>query len=138
MKEKFIRAVKNIPVEASSVSALMKMLPNCYAKGYLQSRIDTTILSPHDFKGYFLEWANENIWGDCPENSIKVNLKIDIKTLRKTVTLITGESETDESLQKEFFESEPIEIDLIGQEEKDVMQTILPFVGIVLEKRKAK
>lgn len=74
---------------------------------------------------------------------ISINIVVEPSIIRKIVVLHTGENITDEEIQKRFFESEPVEMDITKENyeknnrdysERKTFNIIVPFVGMILAK----
>ena len=55
-------------------------------------------------------------------------LMVDPKDVRRAMAMTTGESLTDEELEKQFFNREPMEIDLTEVSKTDAFQMNAAFV----------
>ena len=67
------------------------------------------------------------------KNTLAIQIKTDIKTVRRAVALITGEAMTDEEIENSFFDREPLQLDLkeaLGETEE--FQICAAFTAILL------
>ena len=66
------------------------------------------------------------------EQALAIQLKFDIKQVRRAVALLTGDAPSDEEIQRRFFDREPIGIDDSDLPPNEAFQMCAAFVAFII------